>query len=278
MTALLYIMNVLCSAGQSALGKAYAKHGGDSFTFNISKAAAGTLLFLLVGLLFGFSFHMPTVCFGLAYGAVLCLSMHTGFKALSLGPMALTSVIASFSLLIPFGVGIFLWHEPMTVWKGTGLALLLLAIWLVNAKRESGFSVKWLFYAGMTMLTNGACAVIQKMHQMRFPGQYRTEFMFWALLCVLLLLSAGTLAKGKETHPCKASLPGSVSGIMNCAANYIVLYLSATENASVIFPILSAANIMTVFVIGIFVFGEKLKKLQLCGLLTGVIAVVFLKL
>jgi len=51
MNTALYFFNVLCSAGQSALGKQYSKKGGASLPFNMNKAAIGTLLFLVIGLI-----------------------------------------------------------------------------------------------------------------------------------------------------------------------------------------------------------------------------------
>ena len=65
---------------------------------------------------------------------------------------------------------------------------------------------------------------------------------------------------------------------MNCLSNYIVLYLSAAENASVLFPIVSVANIMMVWMIGIVFFKERLKFTQILGLIIGVTSVVLLKL
>ena len=73
------------------------------------------------------------------------------------------------------------------------------------------------------------------------------------------------------------SVPGIIAGVANCLANYIVLYLSAAENASVLFPIISVFNIIAVWAIGIIFFRERLKFLQVIGLITGVISVVFLK-
>ena len=269
---------MLCSAGQSALGKQYARRGGESLPFNINKAVIGTILFLVLGLMSGFSWHLETMLFGLFYGISLCISMHTGFKALSIGPMALTSIIASFSLIIPFLFGIILWNETLTLLKFSGIILLLLSIFLINIKKENGFSAKWLFYALVTLLSNGFCSVIQKMHQIKFPTLYRTEFMFWALLCVSIILTITYNTKRNGKVKFEFSLLGIASGIANCCANFIVLVLSATDNASVLFPIIAVANIITVWVIGILFFKERLKVLQAIGLVMGVVSVVLLKI
>ena len=278
MIPILYLLNVVCSAGQSALGKQYAKRGGESLPFNINKAVIGSILFLALGWINGFSRHVQTMLFGIGYGISLCISMHTGFKALSIGPMALTSIIASFSLIIPFLFGIILWNESLTLLKFIGIILLLFSIILINIKKETGFSAKWLLYALATLLTNGICSVIQKMHQINFPTLYRTEFMFWALLCVsIILLVTHNTKKNRKEH-FEFSLLGIASGVANCCANYIVLYLSATENASVLFPIIAVANIITVWAIGLLFFKERLKILQTIGLIIGVVSAVLLKI
>lgn len=278
MIAVLYLLNVFCSAGQSAFSKQYAKSNASASIFNQNKALAGLAVFLIWGLLQGFSFHWPTLIFGMGYGLFLCLSMHTGFRALALGPMALTSILAAFSLLVPFFFGIFFWKEPLTVFGGCGILLLLLSIVLINGKKATGISLRWFLYALATLLANGACSVIQKYHQMQFPALYRNEFMVAALLSVWLLLwGTGRLNRTKKEpfHFCGLGL---LSGILNGAANYIVLYLSATENASVLFPVVSVANIVAVWIIGIVFFKEKLKAAQSVGLVLGILSVFLLKI
>lgn len=61
-------------------------------------------------------------------------------------------------------------------------------------------------------------------------------------------------------------------------ANYIVLYLAATQDASVLFPVVSAAKIIAVWIIGRFTFREQLKLTQTIGVLAGIAAIVLLNL
>ncbi len=278
MTGFLYLLNVSCSSGQIALGKHYAKSGGNSSAFNINKTVAGMVVFIIWGLIQGFSFHLPTAIFGIGYGISLCISMHAGFKALAIGPMALTSIIASFSLLIPFFFGICFWNEPLTLFGLCGIILLLFSILLINGKTLGGISLKWSVYTAATLITNGICSIIQKHHQIKFPTLYRTEFMLFALLCVFIILSVTPNSNLSQKQKFKFSWLGLISGILNGTANYIVLFLSATENASVLFPIVSAANIIAVWAIGLLFFKEKLTTSQTIGLILGVLSIVLLKL
>lgn len=279
MTIFLYFLNFACSAGQSTLSKHYASKGGNANVFNINKVAAGFLVFLIMGLWGGLRFHMPTALLGMAYGTCLYVSNFAGFTALALGPMALTSIIAAFSLVIPFLAGITLWGEELSLPGGIGIGLLLCSIVLMNF-RKSGqpMSLKWLFFSFLTFFSNGISSVVQKQHQLLWPGSYRTEFMLWAMAWGLVLLALTVLIRGTVKAEVRACVPGASAGLIEGFANYIVLYLAATQDASVLFPVVSAAKIIAVWIIGRFTFREQLKHTQTVGLLAGIAAIILLNL
>lgn len=277
MTALLYLLNISALTGQAALSREYGTKGGDTNNFNINMALSGVIAFLCFCLVGGFKLHLPTLMFGAVYGVALCLSMYTGFKALATGPMALTSIIASFSLIIPFVFGVTVWNEVVTVYGMVGVILLLAAIVLINMKKEGNTTLKWLIYALLTLLTNGVCSIVQKYHQLYYPTLYRSEFMLFALFTVLVILVAVKLL-GKKQVPFKFSWMGLASGALNGAANYSVMLLVATQNASVLFPVLSVGKIIAVWLWGRLVYKEDLKPTQLIGLVLGTAAIVLLNI
>ena len=335
MTIFLYFLNVACSAGQSTLSKQYASSGGNANVYNINKTVVGLLVFLAVGLYSGLAVHAPTILLGIGYGAAFSVSNYAGFTALSMGPMALTSIIASFSLVIPFLVGITVWGESLSVlgilgigygaafsisnyagftalslgpmaltsiiasfslvipflvgitaWGETlsvlgilGILLLFCSIVLLNYKKSNDpISGKWLFYTFLTFLSNGICSLIQKQHQRSFPGLFRTEFMICALLFMLLILLATVALRREIKSSVVFCIQGSTGGLAEGTANYIVLYLAATQNASVLFPVMSVAKIIAVWIIGRLAFRERMKAMQTIGLVAGIAAIVLLNL
>ena len=92
MIFLFYFLILFSSAAQVSATKLYNKCSDNSAVFNAIKAVSALILFALMAMI-GFRFHLPTVLFGFCYGACLCLSMYAGYKALCLGPMALTSML-----------------------------------------------------------------------------------------------------------------------------------------------------------------------------------------
>ena len=279
MTALLYLLNVAGSAGQSTCSKYYASKGGSVHAYNLNKAGVALLVFLFVGLWKGMSFHVPTILWGVGYGACICVGGFAGFTALGLGPMALTSMIASFSSVIPFVFGVTVWGESLSVWGILGIILLVISIVLLNFKKiDDRLSLKWTFFTFLTFFVNGIASVFQKQHQMNYPGLYRTEFMVASMLCMMVILLVVVLVKGTVKTEVRFCVPGSIGGFLEGVANYIVLYLAATQNASVLFPVVSVAKIIAVWCIGRTAFKEQLKLWQTIGLVAGIAAIALLNL
>ena len=121
MVILVYLAIVLSSVTQSASTKAFNRQSDNSAVFNAVKATTSFALFALMAVK-GFTFHLPTLIFGLRYGACMCLSMSSGYKALCLGPMALTSMIASLSVAIPVLWGVFVRGEPFHILKAAAFS------------------------------------------------------------------------------------------------------------------------------------------------------------
>ena len=116
---LLYIGAIAASCAQSAFTKQNTRRGDGSAesagTFHLFKAVAVFAVLLLI-FLFDRSWNAATIGWGAAYGVLLTVSMITGYYALKTGPMALTSMIVSFSLLIPYAYGIvFLGEKPKLI-------------------------------------------------------------------------------------------------------------------------------------------------------------------
>ena len=99
-----------------------------------------------------------------------------------------------------------------------------------------------------------------------------------ALLTVLVILLVIELSHKERTQPIRVNGLGILSGLLNGASNYIVLYLAATEKASVLFPVVSVAHVIAVWLIGRVLYKERMKPLQLFGLLFGLAAILLLNL
>ena len=129
MSAVLYVLIVLASVSQSWAGKAYNKKGGASYLFNALKAGSALIMFGIMSA-YGFTFRWETLVFGAFYGASLSLSMYSGYRALVLGPMSLTSMLVSLSVIVPVVWGVSVRGEELNAFKYAAFLFLVLALFL----------------------------------------------------------------------------------------------------------------------------------------------------
>lgn len=306
MTPLLYVLAIFSQAAQSVTTKLNTKKNTDAVTFHLLKSI-GFLAIVAVIYLFDIESNLGTLKYAAAFGVLLALSHEFGYKALTLGPMAKTSTIVTFSLLIPFTYGIVYLHETPGVPQIIGVLLFFVALFLLRSPSPSEpgegkkTSLKWGIFVAATMCCNGINAIIQKQHQTAYKGHYTAEFTASAgFLVVVLFIVYYAIEKSREkkNHPAEpagmpttpdlppepkkklsgAFLLGLISGGFNGSFNFLQLTLAATENASVLYPVLSAGVMLAVYLSGRIFFKEKMTLLQNLGFVVGVCAIVLLKI
>lgn len=291
MDILLYVGIVVFSVTQSACAKGVSDVKNGSAIFNVIKVFSALLFFGCLSFL-GLTFHLPTLWLSIAYGVSLAVSMYTGYMALHTGPMALTSMLVSFSVIIPVLCGFIFWGEAVTLFRIFGFVLLVLAILFSKGKKlkvakdddKQTKSRAWVVYVALTFITNGMCSVVQKVHQTQFPGGYSTEFMLYAMgVCAIIYMVVSAIstpiAKTKELLKNKKFiLLALLAGITNGVVNYFTIILAGRENASVLFPTISVGVILGTLVCGRFIYKEKLNIFQLIAIVSGIVAIVFLKI
>lgn len=282
MTPILYIAIVACSASQSALSKLCGKRGSDPFRFNFYKATFALALFFAAFLITERTIHTESLIYGAVYGATLAISMHCGYTALRIGPLSLTSMLATFSLIIPCLYGAIFLKETVSTPKALGFVFLALALIFLNIKEKKDDrkpSLKWAVCITLTIVANGVGSVLQKLHQISFPGQYRFTVMCSAMLvCVIaytfICIFNGTLTVKPKTN----DLLAGTSGVLNGLSNFFTLWLAGLSAATLLFPLVSAGTMLMALLVGKFVFKEKLTTFQIFGFAFGVTSVVLLNL
>ena len=99
------------------------------------------------------------------------------------------------------------------------------------------------------------------------------------LLCSLIFsVAALSRLSFKEIRETKGKMFGIISGCSNGMANFLTLIMAGFENASILFPIISAGTVLSALLCGRFVFKEKLKANHYFSLAFGILAIVFLKI
>ena len=227
---------------------------------------------------------IPAVAFGLSYAAATVFVV----LAIKCGSLAKTTLIMSYSLLVPAFAGLIILHEPIGIPMIMGMILLVLSLWLTNYRQKSvdapkeKITLKWLFFILLGFIGNGMCSTVQKLvpHYLGSDVNQNLEMIAALGLSTVVLITASFLTKETDL---KATLrygsPLSLfCGFFNGAVNYLAIYLNQFIPASVMFPVLSAGEIILIFPYSLLVCRETFTKKQWAGFAVGVLSVILLNL
>lgn len=294
--ALLLAVVTIGISAQGIIKKFYNGKVGNRgvFVFNAVSVFSACLFFVCSS---GFKLNFTaeiipwSIAFALCFGAASV----AGFYAIVHGSLSLTSLVTSYSLIIPTFYGLIFLDEKTSVWFWIGLVLLCISLFLINSKigakkddaenksegEEIKITFKWVIFALVAFVCNGLCSTIQPAAVRAFTTEYSEEFMIIALLIVAaIMLAMAFFAEREDIAPCAKGgwYCMSLCGIANGLVNLLVIILSTRMNTSLMFPIISAGGIILTWVVCRFLYREKLSLGQNVALVLGIVAVVFMNL
>ena len=241
------------------------------------------LLFFVITSGLRLTFDRKIVPYALTYGICYSVAWVGTVFAVRYGPIAISSLILSCSLIFPTIYGIAT-GDALT-WKTVaGLVLLFLAMTLVNLKFEKkqkkGVSVLWLISVSAAFLGNGMCSLMQNICKRHVGPQFTHEFMILALSACIVILTFYGLVTGK--HFCadlKKTLSFAVcNGGANAIANFLTFTIIGNIPNTIFYPTSSALNMTATFGLAYVAYKERFSKQQYLGYALGVMAVVILNL
>lgn len=283
MSALLLFGAVLTSVTGSVINKLFNKGNAEKgvYMFTAMCTFASMLIFILIA---GGKLCFSPAIWGYVLGFAVSYGMAVGFAVLAVryGALSLTTLISSYSLMLPTLYGLIVLKEPIGLFLILGVVLLLVSIFCTCFKKEEyAFSTRWILFLMLSFLGNGMCSTVQKMQQIAFGDVYSNTFMVAALgITTLFFAVTGILLAPKESMETikKSWGLGLVQGITNGLLNYLVILLNGLMPASVIFPVISGGSILMVCIISCMFFREKLTRMQLLGIGIGILSIVFFNL
>ena len=282
MNAIYLISIIIGLAVQNIVKKPYTdKTGGRGvYFFNTLLSLSAMLFFVMTSRGLHFEWSIMPYAFGFAFTYIL--ASFFSVKAISCGSLSLTSLILSYSLMIPTFYGLIFLEDPMSIGFIIGIVFLIISLLLINKKGENNnISFKWILLVGLSFAGNGLCTVVQKMQQLASKGAYKNEFMIVALgfvVCMMLILTIKHEHAEVATYAKKGWYFAVLCGLMNGMVNLFVMILSARMPVSLMFPLISAGGIVVTYLVSKFFYKEKLTGTQLVGFLIGIVSVVFLNL
>ncbi len=285
MSTVVLIATILGVSLQNIVKKAYnVKVGGGAFIFSAASAVLAALFFVFSSI---GSFEYSSEFLPYSVGFSIFYSMGVAFSVIAImtGPLSLTSLISSYSLVIPALYGIMTGDKVDGFLVG-GIVLLLVSLFFVNMEKKDDkkITLKWAVFVFLAFLGNGGCSTVQTAQQQALDGRYKNEFMIIALLITAVtLFVAAFLTKERKTIGIslkKGFVWYTVCGIANGAVNLFVMMLVSVYKMppSVMFPLISAGGIIVTVAVSMTLYKEKLTLYQILGVILGIGAVVLLNM
>lgn len=236
---------------------------------------------------FRFELDRRTIILSAAFAFCYLACDITTLLSMSIGSISVSSMISSFSLLIPTLFGIFYWHEAANALFWIGAVLFCVSVVLVNINgrydgKKKKIDYAWLIYITVMFFANGGCSVFQTYHQRTGGAGFKAEFMIIAMTFVFA--SNGIISlfilKGNTAAYSKAACPyGMAYGLLNGGVNLGVMHLAGSGliKQSVFFPVISAGSLVLVLIATLIIFKERLNKAQYAGIAVGIASIVLLQ-
>lgn len=242
-------------------------------SFNVAVYAVCILAF--GGMLLTDSLSLYTAVLGLLFGIVTSLANVYKMLALTKGPMHLTMLFTTSSMIIPAMSGVF-FGEGFSASKLLVVFILVVFLYLSFGKSTSGKTGGTWFVCGLlAFLFQGAIGILQKIHQSSAHKEESAGFLFVAFVCgatFCLIRNKGKFDPSVWNGQTIAI--GLVCGGCTFAMNYINLKLSGVLPSQLFFPLINGSAIILSLLVSVLLFQEKLSKRQTVGVIGGILSLI----
>ena len=197
-------------------------------------------------------------------------------RSLSTGPMHITLLITTSSMIIPTMSGLF-FGERFSILK---LALVLILIGFLylsldSKKGDAKANRHWLFFCALAFVFQGSIGVLQKIHQSSPHKDEASAFLFVAFICSLLYSRIRAKKSYRELQFTKKHvLLAVICGLCTYSMNFLNLKLSGMLPSQLFFPLVNGSAIVLSSLLSVLLFKERLTGRQLVGLCGGIACLV----
>jgi drug/metabolite transporter (DMT)-like permease len=202
-------------------------------------------------------------------------------KAIKYNGIVKTDIAQRLSLFISIIASYFIFQETFNTYKIIGLSIAFVAVFFTlykkNKTEESNIKP---YYLLLVLIGFGVIDVLFKkissLSEMTFTEVL--YIVFTGALVTSIFISTYYILKKKEKFEAQNLLWGLAIGILNFGniSFYIKAHQALSTNPSTVFAGMNMGVIVLGSCIGIFIFKEKLSRLNYIGLLLSVISILFI--
>jgi len=245
------------------------------FKFNIFVYAVCMCIFGV--LLIGNGISVYTVITALIFGIVTALSNFYKMRSLALGPMHITLLITTASMIIPTMSGVF-FGETFSMTKLLAVLVLIFFIYLsLGQSNDKKVNKSWIICCILAFVFQGTIGVLQKIHQSSVYKGEINAFLCIAFACSLVYSIFWGRRSGETVKLGKMNFFLALfCGVCAFCMNYINMKLSGILPSQLFFPLVNGSAIVLSSLVSIFFFKEIPTQKQVVGLCGGILSLILI--
>ena len=267
---------------QGRFAKNMTKTPSDALFFNGMIFCTGAVILLP---LFGFNVSASGLIAGIVAGIFNVIFQMGYVFAFSCGPVSLTTMIATSSMVITIVMSAAVYGESLSVVRIIGIALVLVALYFSADKiQKNSIRLKWALFALVAFIGNSCAGLTQKIFAKSFAEGDTSSFVavhltVSAVLCFVIYLIL--LAAGKK---CSYKIGKTVIftsvfiGIVLAVFHLVYTYALSVIDATFYLPVYNGGITLLVMLGSAVLMKERLSKRQTVSVVIGIIAIVLMSL
>ncbi|WP_281297026.1 EamA/RhaT family transporter [Flavobacterium limnophilum] len=277
---LFLILSIICSVSVGVIFKIARK-----YSINTTQIVAANYLFALALCYFFFSPNLADVGIEAPWKIYLSLGVLLPsiflFLALSIKEVGIVKTDAAqrLSLFIPVLAAWLIFGENFNTLKIAAFGIAFPALLLILNKPSENTKNKWI-YPAVVLIGFGLIDILFKQIALFTNLPYTTSLFVVFVLALTIMTAVVGFEIGfkKAKFNCKNLLFGGLVGVFNFGniLFYLKAHQSFAENPSTVFAGMNMGVIIIGSLTGIFVFKEKLSKMNFAGLFLALVAIVLI--
>ncbi len=199
--------------------------------------------------------------------------------------VAVTSIFNKLSLIIPVTVAYFLYDDDFSTFKIIGIIIAVIAIIFTTYKSEPhNFkrNFKYYFLPVIVLVGSGLIETFTKLNQYYFVQHDEFNLfliaIFGSAAIIGWVLVIFRYFYYKEKIAVKSLGYGLLLGVPNYGSIYFLIVLLDLPNwdSSTVFPVNNISIVVATCLVAMFVFKERMNKINITGIGLAIIAILFL--
>ena len=283
----LVICGLFAHQAETVLVKNYGKKYGNGGMFFNAIICLFAMIYFIITDKGGLQFPNGIWIYGIINSFMYAIGFYTAYAAFKIGSFGLTRLLTSFGVIITTFYGIIFLKEQTTPFTYAGIALIALSLFLMNYQKSNSnektkFSLKWIVYVLLVILSNAAITVIGKIQYGKFGDTYKNEFLIISLAgaALALFIFGFILERGSFKSTIKHGfLYGASAGIFNGINNlFVLITYNYISDVSITAPVRSGLGMVIAFAVSIIFYREKFSCRQFISAGIGIVAIILMNI